>query len=207
MADAAGPVRARRRRCASRSSGCGGRSTITWRTRAPRRRGAPPGTAPAVVVRRRLWRARCGACTRSAALDVRYRRRRRCTRVRVAARGSRRDARQPARQRVQVGAIAGRDLRPSRTAPTIVITVDDDGPGLPAVDARAVLQRGVRADEAAPGRGWASRSSAISPRRTVGRSRSSARRLAASARCSRCAPTSPPIPQGRRSGEKRATQR
>ena len=38
-------------------------------------------------------------------------------------------------------------------APTIVITVDDDGPGLEASMREAVLQRGVRADEAAPGSG------------------------------------------------------
>jgi len=36
----------------------------------------------------------------------------------------------------------------------IVITVDDDGPGLAAALRDAVLQRGVRADEAAPGSGF-----------------------------------------------------
>ena len=36
----------------------------------------------------------------------------------------------------------------------IVITVDDDGPGLAASLREAVLQRGVRADEAAPGSGF-----------------------------------------------------
>jgi signal transduction histidine kinase len=36
---------------------------------------------------------------------------------------------------------------------TVVITVDDDGPGLAASMREAVLQRGVRADEAAPGSG------------------------------------------------------
>ena len=35
----------------------------------------------------------------------------------------------------------------------IVVTVDDDGPGIPAAMREAVLQRGVRADEAAPGTG------------------------------------------------------
>jgi signal transduction histidine kinase len=35
----------------------------------------------------------------------------------------------------------------------VVITVDDDGPGLPASKRDQVLQRGVRADEAAPGSG------------------------------------------------------
>jgi signal transduction histidine kinase len=34
-----------------------------------------------------------------------------------------------------------------------VITVDDDGPGLPAAMRQAVLQRGIRGDEAAPGSG------------------------------------------------------
>jgi signal transduction histidine kinase len=50
-----------------------------------------------------------------------------------------------AKARVRVGS--------ARSDGTVIITVDDDGPGL-AVDLReAVLQRGVRADEAAPGSG------------------------------------------------------
>src|SRR5581483_8795060 len=36
---------------------------------------------------------------------------------------------------------------------TVVLTVDDDGPGLEASMREAVLHRGVRADEAAPGSG------------------------------------------------------
>jgi signal transduction histidine kinase len=36
----------------------------------------------------------------------------------------------------------------------VVLTVDDDGPGLPAAMREVVLQRGVRADEAAPGSGF-----------------------------------------------------
>jgi signal transduction histidine kinase len=36
---------------------------------------------------------------------------------------------------------------------TMVVTVDDDGPGLPAAMRETVLRRGVRADEAAPGSG------------------------------------------------------
>jgi signal transduction histidine kinase len=36
---------------------------------------------------------------------------------------------------------------------TVVLIVDDDGPGLPPSMREAVLQRGVRADEAAPGSG------------------------------------------------------
>jgi signal transduction histidine kinase len=35
----------------------------------------------------------------------------------------------------------------------VLVTVDDDGPGLPASMRHRVLQRGVRADEAAPGSG------------------------------------------------------
>jgi signal transduction histidine kinase len=35
----------------------------------------------------------------------------------------------------------------------IVITVDDDGPGIPGEMRQSVMQRGVRADEAAPGSG------------------------------------------------------
>jgi signal transduction histidine kinase len=35
----------------------------------------------------------------------------------------------------------------------VLITVDDDGAGLPASMREAVLRRGVRADEAAPGSG------------------------------------------------------
>lgn len=38
-------------------------------------------------------------------------------------------------------------------SPAVTITVDDDGPGLPDAMRDAVLQRGVRADEAAPGSG------------------------------------------------------
>jgi signal transduction histidine kinase len=42
----------------------------------------------------------------------------------------------------------------AETGPRVVITVDDDGPGLAAAMREAVLQRGVRADEAAPGTGF-----------------------------------------------------
>jgi signal transduction histidine kinase len=41
----------------------------------------------------------------------------------------------------------------TRTIASIEITVDDDGPGLEASKRTIVLQRGVRADEAAPGSG------------------------------------------------------
>ena len=50
-----------------------------------------------------------------------------------------------ARSRVAVDA--------SRDGQTVVVAVEDDGPGLPAPLRDAVLQRGVRADEAAPGSG------------------------------------------------------
>lgn len=45
------------------------------------------------------------------------------------------------------------DIRSSAEAGRIVITVDDDGPGLEPSLRETVLQRGVRADEAAPGSG------------------------------------------------------
>jgi signal transduction histidine kinase len=41
----------------------------------------------------------------------------------------------------------------ARQDSAVVITVEDDGPGLAASMREAVLQRGVRADEAAPGSG------------------------------------------------------
>ena len=44
-------------------------------------------------------------------------------------------------------------VRSASTGSAIVITVDDDGPGLEPSMRDAVLQRGVRADEAAPGSG------------------------------------------------------
>ncbi len=45
------------------------------------------------------------------------------------------------------------DLQARRLADTLVITVDDDGPGLAASQRERVLQRGVRADEQVPGSG------------------------------------------------------
>jgi signal transduction histidine kinase len=44
-------------------------------------------------------------------------------------------------------------LSASASDAVVVIDVDDDGPGLEAEKREAVLQRGVRADEAAPGSG------------------------------------------------------
>ena len=41
----------------------------------------------------------------------------------------------------------------ARTGDMLAITVDDDGPGLPAEMREKVLQRGVRADEKAAGSG------------------------------------------------------
>jgi signal transduction histidine kinase len=51
-----------------------------------------------------------------------------------------------ARSRVTVGS--------SEQGASVVISVDDDGPGLAAAMREKVLQRGVRADEAAPGSGF-----------------------------------------------------
>lgn len=45
------------------------------------------------------------------------------------------------------------DIQAKRTAETLVITVDDDGPGLAADQRDRVMQRGVRADEQVPGWG------------------------------------------------------
>jgi signal transduction histidine kinase len=45
-------------------------------------------------------------------------------------------------------------VRATREAGDVIITVDDDGPGLAASMREKVLQRGVRADEAAPGTGF-----------------------------------------------------
>ncbi len=41
----------------------------------------------------------------------------------------------------------------SKQGEQVVITVDDDGPGIPTSMREAIMQRGVRADEAAPGSG------------------------------------------------------
>jgi len=50
-----------------------------------------------------------------------------------------------ARSRVQV--------RSARDGASVEVTIDDDGPGIEAAMRNAVLQRGTRADEAAPGSG------------------------------------------------------
>ena len=89
-------------------------------------------------------------------------RRRRAGRPRrpLPARGPRRDARQPARQRLQVGARSRVALSSSSASGRpggryrSRFSVDDDGPGLAPSMREAVLQRGVRADEAAPGSGF-----------------------------------------------------
>lgn len=44
-------------------------------------------------------------------------------------------------------------LQASRTVDGVVVTLDDDGPGLPFGQRTVVLERGVRLDEAAPGSG------------------------------------------------------
>ena len=95
--------RARGRRSASRSSACGGRSTTTSRTRAPPRPARRPARARRARRRSTDWPARCSACTPIAAWRSTIEVARGPRRPR-AARGSRRDARQPARQRLQVGA-------------------------------------------------------------------------------------------------------
>ena len=45
------------------------------------------------------------------------------------------------------------DIASHQEGAAVLITVDDDGPGLPVSQRESVLQRGVRADEAAPGSG------------------------------------------------------
>jgi signal transduction histidine kinase len=45
------------------------------------------------------------------------------------------------------------DIRSAHDGQSIVVTIDDDGPGLEREKDGVVLQRGVRADEAAPGSG------------------------------------------------------
>ena len=55
------------------------------------------------------------------------------------------------RQRVRVSA---RHQRLAETArPTLELTIDDDGPGIPEPQRHAVLQRGARADQSTPGHG------------------------------------------------------
>jgi signal transduction histidine kinase len=56
-----------------------------------------------------------------------------------------------ARSRVTIACAA---TAPEARGGTVVITVDDDGPGLQPWMRERVLQRGVRADEAAPGSGF-----------------------------------------------------
>ena len=140
-------------RSASRSSGCAGRSTTTSRTPAPPASGAAPGSALLRrATRRTVSRARCCGSTPAAASrsrsDVP-----RDHAFRGEARGPRRDARQPPRQRLQVGEVARHDRVDAEADGRVVITVDDDGPGLDPSMRERVLQRGVRADEAAPGSG------------------------------------------------------
>jgi signal transduction histidine kinase len=45
-------------------------------------------------------------------------------------------------------------VRSEKVGGHVVLTAEDDGPGLPPSLLEAVLQRGVRADEAAPGSGF-----------------------------------------------------
>ena len=69
-------------------------------------------------------------------------------------RRSRRDARESARQRMQVGPVRVRVTSAANSAGSIDVVVEDDGPGIEPALREAVLQRGVRADEAAPGSGF-----------------------------------------------------
>jgi signal transduction histidine kinase len=50
-------------------------------------------------------------------------------------------------------ATAAIQIRASATGRTLALSIEDDGPGLPASQRTAVLERGVRLDEAAPGSG------------------------------------------------------
>jgi signal transduction histidine kinase len=59
-----------------------------------------------------------------------------------------------AKSRVTVTSSVVRPPDGGTGTPAVVIAVDDDGPGLAASLRDAVLQRGVRADEAAPGSGF-----------------------------------------------------
>ena len=181
---AAGQYEARRDDRRSRSSGCAGRSTITSRTRGPRRSGAAIGAgarslASAEGLARTLARLHAEQGS-PIAVDVR---RRTCVRV------QREDldemlgnlldnACKWARSRVSVD-------RRTRTG-RVVILVDDDGPGLPTELREKVLQRGVRADEAAPGRASASPSCATWPSFTRGPFPSRPPLWAASGRASPC---------------------
>jgi signal transduction histidine kinase len=45
------------------------------------------------------------------------------------------------------------EVRSTQEGNTVVVTVDDDGPGVPVEMRQSVLRRGVRADEAGPGSG------------------------------------------------------
>jgi signal transduction histidine kinase len=58
-----------------------------------------------------------------------------------------------ARSRIVVSSALVSEPTPAEPGDPISITIDDDGPGVPAGQREAVLHRGVRADEAAPGSG------------------------------------------------------
>ena len=100
------------------------------------------------------WRARCCGSTPSAAsaidVDVSGRARRSRCSARTSTRCSATCSTTPASGRAR----AWRSTRRSPTRQRSSFTVDDDGPGLDRRCARRVLQRGVRADEAAPGSGF-----------------------------------------------------
>ena len=66
----------------------------------------------------------------------------------------------------------------------VAVTIDDDGPGIAPALREAVFERGVRADEAAPGSGLGLSIGATSRAPAAARSRSPTPRLAASASAS-----------------------
>ena len=99
------------------------------------------------------WCARCSASTRERGLAFDVARRRRGTRPRRIARISTRCwatcSTTPASGRRRASAST-----PLPHRPRVTVLIDDDGPGIAEPLRDAVLQRGVRADEAAPGSGF-----------------------------------------------------
>ena len=116
--------------------------------------GATPGaSAQCRRVGVRAWRARCDALHADRGLDHRRRRRRRRTSVRV----QREDLDEMLGNLLDNACTWARTTVACRRSQTrdgdVHVLVDDDGPGVPPALRDEVLQRGVRADEAAPGSG------------------------------------------------------
>ncbi len=76
----------------------------------------------------------------------------------------------------------------------VVVTIDDDGPGIAPALREAVFERGVRADEAAPGSGLGLSIVRDSREPAAARSRSPRPRSAACASASTCRPAAQPRP-------------